>query len=162
MFVPYSVCVLCVLLSTLHPPESPNVTVLYIGLGVLIGCHTTLTSELSALLLCLHTMPILIVCVCVCVYIHFQLYISLSFFCTDSLDSTKWEERFCVLDMDQRRLYFFSDSEVSAVCVCVCVCVCVHACVCVCVCVCVCACKGRLTMGEEIWSTVLGCHLYWL
>ena len=29
----------------------------------------------------------------------------------DSLEATKWEERYLVLEMEQRRLYFFSDSD---------------------------------------------------
>ena len=33
---------------------------------------------------------------------------------SDSLEATKWEERYLVLEMEQRRLYFFSDSDVSS------------------------------------------------
>ena len=58
---------------------------------------------------------------------------------SDHLDQLDWQKRYCVLDKDERKLYFFNDTEVRSVCVCegggvggVCVWVWVCACVSLC------------------------------
>lgn len=49
----------------------------------------------------------------------FQLYICTSCTCShihvhvDHLDQLEWEKKYVVLDKDDRKLYFFNDTEVS-------------------------------------------------
>ena len=43
---------------------------------------------------------------------------------TDISETAEWQKRYCIIDRNERKLYFFLDQEVRHyVCVCVCVCV---------------------------------------